>query len=506
MTRARRTLAKLIFPNRNTRARVKRTALSRRSFLETGGATVAALSARGPALASAPRVAVIGAGLAGLTAAFMLEKGGAAVTVYEARRRPGGRVHSVKAPFAQALLLDLGASLINSDHADVLALVDQLGLELFEMQLEPRDGMPVDAFYFGDRWVAQPTLAAALGPLAEAIERDAALLDEDWDAHLERLDGQSVADYVAAVEGGDAKLRRAVIEAAVRGEYGVEAGDASALELIWLAPQVDGEQVTLLGGSDEALTIAGGAGRLPEALAAQLAAPVRYGVPVARIADDGGDQVEVTLADGTSEAHDAAVITVPLPALKDIEVVAELPAGFREMLAAGRLGRNEKLFSAFAGRPWQDAGRFSSGVWTDLGFCTAWWATERQPEADAAALVFFHGGSEVDALEGGAEGLIDAAVARLENATPGLSAARLPGALRTTWTRDAYAGGAYTSFAPGFYSTYADFLWYEYEDAAAEGPVFGKLAFAGEHLSDAFYGYMNGAVETGRLAARALVP
>ena len=67
-----------------------------------------------------PSIAVIGAGIAGLNAAYQLKKAGHFATVYEARSRIGGRMLS--ANLGNGLIVDLGAELINTDHADMLAL------------------------------------------------------------------------------------------------------------------------------------------------------------------------------------------------------------------------------------------------------------------------------------------------------------------------------------------------------------------------------------------------
>ncbi|MEO1092626.1 MAG: NAD(P)/FAD-dependent oxidoreductase [Pseudomonadota bacterium] len=501
-------LRRLLFSERDPCHRVSRTAISRRAFVRAGGAgIITTLSATRPTVASSKSAGIVGGGLAGLAAASVLADAGVDVTVYEARRRPGGRVFSANAPFAPDLVLDLGGAFVNSDHADMTSLIDSLGLTVFDRRSVEDPTLPTEAYFFDGRWLDEPALSAALRPLADAIDADAALLDEDWDANLERLDRQSVADYVHGVVGTGGTLPiAAVIDRAIRSEYGVDAASASAMELIWLAPQVDGERVALLGAADEAYTVVGGAGQVPVRMAERLGSAVRYGAIVTEVVDEGAAGVRVRLASGDDARHDAVIVTTPFPAVRTMTVEGSLPPEFVTMVAEARLGRNEKLFAGFDGRPWRREGGFSREVWNDLGFCTVWDATERQSDATSAALIFFHGGAEVDPLlDGSAAAQAAHAVGRLSAAVDGLADRQLPGALRTGWTRDPLAGGSYTSFAPGFYSEYADFLWYEYEDGSADGPLFGNLCFAGEHLSDAYYGYMNGAVETSRLAATAIL-
>ncbi|NJL39971.1 MAG: FAD-dependent oxidoreductase, partial [Leptolyngbyaceae cyanobacterium SM1_4_3] len=73
---------------------------------------------------------------------------------------------------------------------------------------------------------------------------------------------------------------------------------------------------------------------------------------------------------------------------------------------------------------------------------------------------------------------------------------------RTNWAEDPYIGGSYTNFQPGQYTEFGEFLYIESDDPEERQDVFvGNLVFAGEHMSDEFCGYMNGAAQTGRLAA-----
>ncbi|RYE01058.1 MAG: hypothetical protein EOP61_12320, partial [Sphingomonadales bacterium] len=76
---------------------------------------------------------------------------------------------------------------------------------------------------------------------------------------------------------------------------------------------------------------------------------------------------------------------------------------------------------------------------------------------------------------------------------------------RTNWHAQALTLGAYVNYAPGQLSRFAHLLYVD-SDNPAERQVAGagRVWFAGEHLSDAFPGYMNGAAETGRMAAEAI--
>ena len=117
-------------------------AISRRQFLRRSALAVAAAGLNQSALSSAVRavvisgpakkVLVLGAGLAGLVAAYELSKLGHDVTVLEARTRPGGRVHTLREPFSDGLYAEAGAARIPDNHDLTHKYVKE-----FELPLEP---------------------------------------------------------------------------------------------------------------------------------------------------------------------------------------------------------------------------------------------------------------------------------------------------------------------------------------------------------------------------------
>ena len=153
----------------------------RRSFLRNsaiGGAALASgTTLTGCFGARSERVAIIGGGLAGLNAAYQLGKTGMKVKVYEARSRVGGRVHTVRNALGEGLYTDLGGELVNSDHEDMLALVEDFGLTLTDRKA-PSDLDEV-AYYYGGYKRSEAEMAAALQPLAAQL-----MLDEIGRAHV----------------------------------------------------------------------------------------------------------------------------------------------------------------------------------------------------------------------------------------------------------------------------------------------------------------------------------
>ncbi|GAB4443841.1 MAG: NAD(P)/FAD-dependent oxidoreductase [Chloroflexi bacterium OHK40] len=490
---------------------------SRRQLLRATLAGPAALAATGlsrPVAAqhaqsrgSQPRIAIVGGGLAGLTAAYHLQQAGLSANLYEARARLGGRVRTLRAGVAPGLAVEFGGEFINSDHDDMLALAAELGLTLFDRAADAaRFPLPATSYLFDGRSIPEAEMAEALRPLARQIADDAALLDEDYERYAPAFDRTSVARYLDQHAGLIAQpFVRALIERSIRTELGVEADETSALHLIFLLPTVDGAAVEVLGNSDEQFTVEGGSSRIVEGLVARLKGSVHLRHVLTAVAQRGAGY-RLAFANGTSVDAEYVILAMPFAVLRRVTLDLRLPGRLRRMIAELDSGRNEKLLAGFRRRAWrQDAG-FSSEAWSDIGFAAAWDATQREVDREAGALTFFLGGEEAAALDGrNTRQLGQQFVDALGAALPGLREAATGTFARSRWGADRFSNGSYVTFRPGQYTRFSDFLYIEADEPMEYQEVrVGNLAFAGEHLSDAYYGYMNGAAQTGRLAAASI--
>ena len=476
----------------------------RRVLAALGGATGAALLPRWPAFAQAPRrIAVIGGGLAGLTALDTLRRNGADAVLYEARGAVGGRTRSVRGVFAPDFYFDEGGQLVNSDHADMLRLIDRFGLRLVdrtgfgaahEIQIG-RDGSAVD----------EDELAAALRGIAARITADADRLDSDYERVAPQFDALSVKQYLDRhrLPPGDA---RDALEASIRTEYGAEPNEASALELLFNLPTVDGHRVSRISSSDERYLVSGGTAQVAAALAAEHQADIRLNKRLAAIDYDPA-RLRLTFADGEQVEVDRAILALPAPLLREILIAGPLPPLWRELIDEVRLGRNEKLIVGYDTMPWRHRLGFGGALWGAGGFSAVWDAASMppSPRPEPGALCYFLGGDQVDAA---------ASVEMSELARRFSDSARrvLPGlpepngrVRRTRWCDDPLTKGAYSNFRPGQLTRFGSLFTTEEDDGTASASSAGPLLFAGEWLSDAWPGYMNGAVQTGRIAAEAVL-
>src|SRR3954471_7921407 len=107
----------------------------KRAGVAAGGAMVAGATRWAPLAnaATAPRIVVIGGGLAGLTATYRLKQAGYVAQLYEGNSRIGGRCYSLRGAFPDGLISEHGGELIDQGHVSVRQLAQELGLNLVDL-------------------------------------------------------------------------------------------------------------------------------------------------------------------------------------------------------------------------------------------------------------------------------------------------------------------------------------------------------------------------------------
>ena len=491
---------------------------SRRKFMTTAatvgavGLTAGSLGFSKPANATGnqPTIAIIGGGIAGLNAAYQLKKAGYLATVYEARSRIGGRMYSKD--FGNGLIVDLGGELVNTDHADMLTLAQELNIGLFnradDMANFPE--VPKSAYFFNGANISETQLVIDLALIVEQINIDAALLDLDWDTYAPKFDKLSVADYLDlhADKISVQPYIKELFKDVIRSEYGSEADKSSALQLLFVLPVIDGQAVDLISYSDEVYSVVGGSAQITDALCAQLEHDqIELEQELKAIKQSAGaGKYQLTFNEDHKVEADIVIVAVPFPALKNVKISAALPKLLRRFIDETSLGSNEKLLGSFSERFWRKDTGFSGEAWSDLGFCVMWDAAQRQPERTDSVINFFLGGNQTQSLENPTLSYTDLGnqfVANFNNIVSGANAASTGQFIRSGWTKSRFTTGGYVNYQPGQLTKFGGLFWIESDNPDEQQQVnVGNLIFAGEHLSDAFYGFMNGGAQTGRLAAQ----
>lgn len=470
---------------------VREGALTRRRFvIGAAGASAAiavggglALGRRG-SLGSERRVVVVGAGLGGLAAAYELGSRGYSVTVLEARDRIGGRVHTVREPFAGGQHAEAGGEYVDGPHRVLRAYARGFGLALEDVR-GGGDGLRAAAYVRGRlRPWAELTDWPAIRPFYSRLEQLGRRIDpQDPAARGAELDGYPVSELIdrAGIRGP----ARLVLETLIRDDYGVEPAELSLLGMVAAENAYGGAS-----GPIEAWRIRGGNDRLGAELARRSGAEIRLSEPVAAI-DRSAESVGVATAGGEVVEAAWCVLAAPLPALRAIEFEPALPEALAGAVEEMQYARIVKTMIQYRPRFWRRAG-WSGDLFTDRPLGNTWEATDRQ-RGRRGILVAYAAGRTHDRLLDAAAGREPEYTAReLDRAFPGSGMLALDGD-SFDWAGDPFAGGCWMQAAPGQVVPY----W-----RALREPV-GRIVLAGEHTST-MPGYMEGAVRSGIAAAEAI--
>ena len=434
----------------------------------------------------APQVLVLGAGLAGLAAAYELQREGYGVTVLEARSRPGGRVRTYRDPFADGLYAEMGAEYVDASDAFDHKYCKEFGLKIMTAKLY--DGI----FLRGQRLSMRALKAGEaglpfegarrgrlFGQEAQYTKRLVAMIDDPSSVPPEilKLDNKSVVELLLE-EGAPQDIINlyTYLDAT---EETARPEEMSAYSLVMGHARSSGfnedvDEGRIFGGNDQ----------LPKAFARKLSGKILYNRPVVKIAH-GAQGAEVWFQEGAvvhSIRAARLVIAIPFTVLRDIEMTPAFSAGKTRVIHELSYGRVMKIAQQYRKRFWNEPGSIGQRVFTDTMLRRVYDMSIDQP-GPRGILMSFTSGADAEKL--GWLSPADRLSAALRETTRIWPQAPKfwEGAAVKYWNEDRWVRGSYSFLGIGQK---------DFREPARQ--IEGRVHFAGEHTASAS---MNGAIASG---------
>jgi monoamine oxidase len=457
--------------------------LVRREFLQIAAAGSVA-TALGPAASADPPprkvvdVAIVGAGLAGLTAARELRKRRVTVCVLEARDRVGGR--TLDHPIGGGHVVEGGGQWVGPPQTQILALAKELGIETYKSYSKGQAVLLVAGRRLtwdagGEDTKELKRVKGALDALAKEVP-----LDAPWKAtRAKEWDALTVADWLRKTTA-DADARQSLsfeIETAL--------GKPSRVSLLYYLFYVHsaGGQHALDVEAQE-LRFKGGPQALSKKMAAALGTDVVLSSPVRRVVGGARERVEVESKGVCLSARRLIVAMMPADARR-IEFTPALPPARRGLMKEWKGEPGFKVNVIYATPFWRKDGLSGLAV-SDSGPASVTFDNS-PPDGSRGVLLGFVSREQAPA------GAADRRRAVLAGLTKlfGKGAAEPIGYVETDWSAEPWTAGCVSPLPPGVLTRFG---------ASLREPV-GRIHWAGTETSEVWTGYMEGAVRSGRRAA-----
>jgi monoamine oxidase len=447
------------------------------------------------------RVAIIGGGMAGLHCAYRLKKDYKLnATIYEASERTGGRMYSGRDLFADGQVCELGGELIDTGHLTMHALSEELSLQLDDRFANEPPGFHRDVYFIAGREVPEAEIVTAFTPLAAVMATTVEAAEAD-DALFETLDNTSMRAWLDAQPEATDTIKAILIEAYIA-EYGLEAEQQSILNLLYFVDYETPDPFRIFGASDERYHTHAGNDAFTTALAAALDADQIKRQMRLKAARAEGSAYALTFTDASGadvvEEADYVVLALPFTLLREVDLTGLdlTTADFsdaqkRQVIQELGYGTNSKLMMGFSRDVWREDHNASGTSLSDFGFHNTWESSIGQA-GDSAILTNFSGGTfGATSNQGTPEEVAAQILPKIDQVFPGVEAAYTGKAVRFHWPTAPFNKGSYGCYKPGQWAFYG-----------SEGQRAGNILFCGEHTSLDNQGFMEGAAETGALAAQ----
>lgn len=437
--------------------------------------------------ATRPKIAILGGGIAGLSAAHYLKKNGVIAQVYEAQSRVGGRILTGKSLVAKDVTTEIGGEFIDSSHTDILNFCKEFDLSLLDMQSPSESNLVKTDFFFENKRRPNFEILEEL-KLHKPFLNDITLIQTDDKKRYVELDKLSIDEYLHSVQvsGWLANL----FKTSFTSELGLESDVQSCITMLsMLSVDLKTNKFEIYGDSDERYKVVGGNERIIDELVKRLENQINTDYVIEKISQKGKGYT-ISFQNGQEIISDIIILTLPFSALRNIKLEIEMPEMKRKCINELDYGTQSKLFFGFKERFWRE-NNFSGYVLNDK-LHNGWDSSQMQKNNQGeGSYTLFMGGKK--GLELG-KNQYEYYLNELEKIYSGAKENYIVHN-SFNWSQNPYVKGAYSCYKVGQMSTIAGW----------EGKAVGNIFFAGEHCSKEYGGYMNGAVETANKVARTIL-
>lgn len=475
--------------------------LGRRAFLAGAAATGAMVLTPLRAGAAQPSIAIVGAGLAGLSAAHVLKKRHHLnADVFEGNTRVGGRCFTARGIFDDNQIAEHGGELIDTDHHAIRNLARELGLRLTDVLAATPSNTSAHYLFNGKRYDLKKA-TRDWRPIYNLVQQQSkAIGNFDYKHSTEtakHYDAMSISEWVdQTVPGGSQSQLGQLIENAFTEENALDADKQSALCAVPTLAEDPRDNFNLYyTDSNQRFHIEGGNDQVATIIANSLGARLHTATPLIAIKKLASGRFGLTFTQGNStfdRIYDRVILTVPFSVMR--VAVDFTDAGFSPLKVQSintlLMGASCKTQLQFKRRKWFEVGCNSEIRMPAVAFNTTWDATRGQP-GTAGIFNFFAGGSKAQH----AGEIEDATLAQLlmnqaSQLIPNLPALWNGKMIKDAWQFNPWSFGSYSTYQPGYQTTLLGI------ERVPEGNCF----FAGEH-TEVQNGFLDAAVASGNRAA-----
>jgi monoamine oxidase len=435
-------------------------------------------------------VAILGGGIAGLTAAYELEKLNIPYKIFEADKRVGGRIKT-KRDFVSGLTTECGAEFIDTTHEDLLNYLKEFNIDTIDIRV---DQLIKDTFFFEGKTYSSIEIVNAYKKILPKIITDQIQSEED-EKYAEKIDYTPLDIYFKELNGDVWFIE--CLKKAYESEYGGNIREQSATNFLsMMLPEV-GENFEVFGVSDELIKIKGGTQTIVEAFEKRIK-NINLNHKLKKISQPN-DHYVLEFENGTTVEATFLLCTIPFSVLKSIEIdIKNMTKNKKNCIQELGYGTNIKYIQKFNDKPWRQNG-YQGYLFNNIihnGFDSSQLQNDTIKES---TYTFYFGGDDAMKFckKENFESLRTKYLDYFEKVYKGSKAAvstDLNDYLLLDWPNNPLAKCSYSSFKPGQWTLYGE---------EVSKPI-GNMFFAGEHCSDDFQGFMNGSIQSSKAAVVAL--